>query len=72
MFLTFFKLKERITDEIPTKMKENAVSVTSDIPEKIGFANNRKERIIPNILVKARLPQFGIPASFKSNEIPNK
>lgn len=53
-------------------MKENAVSVTSDIPDKIGSANNRKERIIPNILVKVRLPQFGIPASFKSNEIPNK
>lgn len=69
---TFFKSKDKTIDDIPKKIKDNAVNVTIDIPENKGLEINKNDKIIPRILVMARLPQFITPASFRSKEIPSK
>ncbi len=70
-YLIFLKLNANTIAEIPAKVKDSPVRVTSDNPAKNGFASKRKENIIPKTLIKARFPQPGIPTSFKSKENPN-
>ena len=68
---TFLRSNERIANETPTKINANAVAVTNEIPENIGFANSMNEKIIPNVLAMARFPHRNIPIPFISNAIPN-
>ena len=71
MSFTFLRSNERIVNAVPIKINANAVAVTIEIPENIGFAKSMNEKTIPNTLAMARFPHLKIPKDFISNAIPN-
>mgnify|MGYP006936213192 CR=1 FL=1 len=61
MSFTFLRSNERIVNAVPIKINANAVAVTIEIPENIGFAKSMNEKTIPNTLAMARFPHLKYP-----------